>query len=56
MQNIEFQIIVKKGNNRGAGFISIPKEMRNNFKIDSQIKSVINHNTNIYAKMTSSWD
>lgn len=50
MQIEKFEAIVKKGNNRGAGFVSIPKEIRNNFEKDSQLLVLINSDINFYAK------
>lgn len=52
MENkVIFQANVKKGNNRGVGFISIPKEMRNNFGKGSQTLLLINSSISFYAKI-----
>ena len=52
MENkVTFQANVKKGNNRGTGFISIPRKMRNNFEKDSQIQAIINSDIPIHAKI-----
>ena len=52
MENkLKFQANVKKGNNRGTGFISIPREIRNNFEKELQIQAIINSGVLIHAKI-----
>lgn len=51
MQIVEFETTVKKANTRGAGFVSIPKVLRNKFIINSQIKAILNSKIPIYAKI-----
>ena len=51
MENVTFQAIVKKGNNKGVGFIAIPRELRNNFRIVEQLKVIINSGLSIHAKI-----
>ena len=51
MENVTFQAIVKKGNNKGVGFIAIPRELRNNFRIGEQLKVIINSGLSIHAKI-----
>ena len=50
MQIEKFEAVVKKGNNKGTGFISIPREMRSGFEKDSQILASINSGIILYAK------
>ena len=51
MQIVEFETVVKKANARGAGFVSIPKELRSHFVINSQVKAILNSKIPIYAKI-----
>ncbi|MEK6946396.1 MAG: hypothetical protein AABX32_02210 [Nanoarchaeota archaeon] len=51
MQIEKFEKVVQKGNNNGAGFIKIPKEIIQNYKIDYQVKIKINSNIEIYVKI-----
>lgn len=50
MQIEKFEAVVKKGNNKGVGFISMPKTIRSNFEKDSQLLVFINSDINFYAK------
>jgi len=51
MQNIRFKAIVKKGNDRGVGFISIPIDRRSSFEKNLQIKAILNLSVEVYAKI-----
>lgn len=51
MKTTIFKSIVKKGNNKGIGFISIPFEKRSLFSINDQIKITVNSKIEFFSKI-----
>ncbi len=51
MKTTKFKSIVKKGNNKGVGFISIPLEKRNLFSINDQIKIIVNSRIEFFSRV-----
>jgi bifunctional DNA-binding transcriptional regulator/antitoxin component of YhaV-PrlF toxin-antitoxin module len=51
MKTTKFKSTVKKGNNKGVGFISIPIEKRNLFSIDGHINIIINSKIEFFSKI-----
>ncbi|MBU3941216.1 MAG: hypothetical protein KKH88_04785 [Nanoarchaeota archaeon] len=51
MDKIKFEAIATKGNNKGAGFIRIPLQIRNKFSIKDQYKIRLNSKIIFYSKI-----
>lgn len=51
MKTTKFKSKVTKGNNRGAGFIRIPSNIRANFLVGNQYKTKINSKIEYYCKI-----
>jgi bifunctional DNA-binding transcriptional regulator/antitoxin component of YhaV-PrlF toxin-antitoxin module len=51
MKTTIFKSIVKKGNNKGVGFISIPLEKRRFFSIDEQIRIIVNSKIEFFSRV-----
>ena len=51
MKTMIFKSIVKKGNNKGVGFISIPIEKRDFFSINHQVKVILNSKIEFFSKI-----
>jgi len=51
MKTTIFKSIVKKGNNKGVGFISMPLEKRNLFSKNDQIKVIIDSKLEFFSKI-----
>ena len=51
MKRTIFKSIVKKGNNKGVGFISLPLDKRPDFSLNAHIKAIIDSKIEFYSKI-----